>query len=173
MKIRTIATPLTIGAFILVSVTGLCMFFEIKVGFIKPAHEWLSLAFLVGALLHIVVHWKAIRNHLHTRIGKSLAILFATLTIIAVIPSGFSKGEESERESAGKAVTMLLDANLSQIAMLTHRSGTEVASMLVAQGLTKVDTNQSVLAVALMNKRKPRAVLALLLQNVKSQDEDN
>ena len=42
MKIsREWATPLTIGAFGLMSVTGMLMFFHLDTGFNKLAHEWL------------------------------------------------------------------------------------------------------------------------------------
>ena len=96
MKMRTIATPLTIGSFILVSVTGLFMFFEIQVGLIKPAHEYLSLVFLACALLHCIVHWKAICNHFRTPLGKGLTLLFVGLSIVAVIPSGLGEHEDGE-----------------------------------------------------------------------------
>ena len=40
--LRRWATPLTIGAFVFMAVTGILMFFEVRLGIIKVAHEWLS-----------------------------------------------------------------------------------------------------------------------------------
>lgn len=39
---REIATPLTIGIFLIMSVTGILMFFHWDTGFNKLAHEWLG-----------------------------------------------------------------------------------------------------------------------------------
>jgi hypothetical protein len=49
---REWVTPLMIGAFILVTATGVLMFFHLDRGFNKFAHEWLSGLLLVGVALH-------------------------------------------------------------------------------------------------------------------------
>lgn len=41
---RNWATPLTIGSFLLMAVTGLLMFFHLDTGLNKAAHEWLGWA---------------------------------------------------------------------------------------------------------------------------------
>jgi hypothetical protein len=175
MKMRTIATPLTIGSFILVSVTGLFMFFEIQVGLIKPAHEYLSLVFLAGALLHCIVHWKAICNHFRTPLGKGLTLLFVGLSIVAVIPSGLGEHEDGEdgEHIARKATIVLFESDLNGIAILTHRSTTDVVKSLQNQGLANVDANHTVQEVAKANQKSPATVLALLLKNVPVEREDD
>lgn len=48
MKLRGIATPLTIGSFILVCVTGLCLLFGLRGGLIDPLHELSSIVLVIG-----------------------------------------------------------------------------------------------------------------------------
>lgn len=39
-SLRKWATPLTIGSFLLMGVTGILMFFHLDIGLNKLAHEW-------------------------------------------------------------------------------------------------------------------------------------
>lgn len=50
MKVsREWATPLTIGIFTLMAVTGILMFFHLDKGLNKTAHEWLGWLLVAGA----------------------------------------------------------------------------------------------------------------------------
>jgi len=53
MNARQIHTPLTIGSFIVASITGVLMFFEIAPGGMRATHEWMSLLFVLAGVLHI------------------------------------------------------------------------------------------------------------------------
>ena len=55
MKLRPFATTLTIGSFILIAVTGFCMFIGVRPGFVSVAHEFGSLVFLTAAILHCII----------------------------------------------------------------------------------------------------------------------
>jgi hypothetical protein len=63
-RLRSWVTPITIGSFLLIGVTGLLMFFKARGGLIVVAHEWLSLIFAIAACLHIGLNWSAIRTYL-------------------------------------------------------------------------------------------------------------
>lgn len=64
--VRTWATPLTIGAFLLMAATGILMFFGWNTGLTTVAHQWLSWFFLLSAGGHIAANWRPFRNHLKT-----------------------------------------------------------------------------------------------------------
>jgi len=59
MKHYKLATPATIGVFIVTSLTGLLLFFEISDGSIRATHEWISIAFVLLAGFHIYNHKKS------------------------------------------------------------------------------------------------------------------
>jgi xanthine/uracil permease len=64
MKIpRDLATSLTIGAFGIMSVTGILMFFHADSGLNKVVHEWASWAMVTGVVLHVVVNWVAFKRY--------------------------------------------------------------------------------------------------------------
>jgi hypothetical protein len=60
MSVRSWATPpLTVGPFLLISVTGVSMFFPLEAGLNKVVHAWLGWAFVVGFVTHRWPNWRA------------------------------------------------------------------------------------------------------------------
>jgi hypothetical protein len=72
-------TPLTAGAFLLVAVTGVLMFFHVDRGLNKVAHEWLGWALVAAVALHVTTNARALRKHLEKRPGQVLVALFVLL----------------------------------------------------------------------------------------------
>ena len=69
--LRSWATPLTIGSFLLMAVTGVLMFFDIVPGYVSFAHEWASWLFLLGVVAHVAVNLRPFQRHLQPRGGRS------------------------------------------------------------------------------------------------------
>jgi len=92
MKIhRDWATPLTIGSFTLLAVTGVLMFFHLDSGLNKLAHEWLSWVFVVGVVLHVIVNLPAFKRHFTLSRGRwimGLSLLVLGLSFLPLRPSG-------------------------------------------------------------------------------------
>ncbi len=85
MKLRNFASPLTIASFVVVTATGLLMFFGFHGGFVKPAHEIFSLVFILGCALHCVANWKPLTRHLKRPLGAVLTIVFLVVTLVAIL----------------------------------------------------------------------------------------
>ncbi|MCA9613816.1 MAG: DUF4405 domain-containing protein, partial [Myxococcales bacterium] len=80
MKLRREwVTPLTGGAFLLVAVTGVLMFFHVDRGLNKVAHEWLGWVLVAAVALHVVTNARALGKHLKTRRGQALVAVFVVL----------------------------------------------------------------------------------------------
>ena len=90
---RQWATPLTIGTFLLMAVTGGLMFFHLDQGLNKLAHEWLGWAMVAAVLLHVVPNWPAFRRHLAQPTGKVLIGVFAVLLGLSFLSIGDQKSE--------------------------------------------------------------------------------
>ncbi|MEK8052851.1 DUF4405 domain-containing protein [Ideonella sp. DXS22W] len=142
MKIsRDWATPLTIGAFALMGVTGILMFFHLDIGLNKLAHEWLGWAMVAGVALHCVVNWPAFKRHLTANrmgqavIGVSLVVLAATFVI-----------QPPAKEGGGsppvRAMQAVLGGTLAQVAPLTGRSVDALQADLKAAGFAISDASQ-------------------------------
>jgi hypothetical protein len=136
MKLRTFATPLIIGAFTLSAITGVLMFFESAVGLNKPAHEWLGLATVLGAALHVTTNWAAFKLYFKTSRPASLAIIGAFWLVLIgsfIAPGG---GKQRGPNPQRLALDALSRVPLSAVAPLAHRSPEEVVASLTAAGFT-------------------------------------
>lgn len=63
MTPRSWATPLTVGAFPLISVTGILMFFHLETGLSKAAHEWLGWFLVAGVAAHLWLNGRAFTTY--------------------------------------------------------------------------------------------------------------
>ena len=75
MKIisRDWATPITIGAFAVMSVTGLLMFFHLDIGLNKLAHEWLGWLMVAGVAAHAIANWGAFKRYFVSTIWAAVS----------------------------------------------------------------------------------------------------
>jgi Domain of unknown function (DUF4405) len=162
MKIsRDWATPLTIGMFTLMTVTGVLMFFHLDTGLNKLAHEWLSWVFVVGVALHGLVNWPAFKRHLlSNRGGQALLIVCALLMVgsFVIQPQQGGKG----RPGPMLAMRAVMDAPLRDVAPLTGRSAEALLAELRQAGFPVADAG-STLRSATGGEREREAALMQVL----------
>jgi len=113
-RMRKWATPLTMGAFLLAAGTGLGLFFEVRWGFVKPIHEWFSLALVAAGILHGMDHWKGISKHWSGWWGKGFVIAFALILGLAFLPGG----KKEPWPSMQKMSNALGNASVQEVAKL-------------------------------------------------------
>lgn len=159
-KLRPWATPLTMGAFTLMAITGSLMFFHVQLGLVKPAHEWLSLG-MVGAVgLHALVNWPALKRYFSQKVALSIIGLFAVLTVAALA----FPNQGGERGGADRqAVNLLLNLPLNTIASISNKDLTSLQSKLTQQGFTITDSNATLRQIAETSKRNPMEALGKTL----------
>jgi len=75
-------TPLVIGTFVLLSVTGVLMFFHLDTGMNKLAHQWLSWAILAAVGLHVLLNWPAFKRYLGQQ--TALSVIGACMVALAL-----------------------------------------------------------------------------------------
>ncbi|MDR3347087.1 MAG: hypothetical protein LBN32_00585 [Helicobacteraceae bacterium] len=80
MKLNSFSTPLIIGIFVIVFISGVLMFFHVKTAPLVALHEWFGIGFAAAALLHLINHKKPTVQHFK----RPLAIAL----ICAAIASG-------------------------------------------------------------------------------------
>jgi hypothetical protein len=173
MKFRTWVTPLTGGAFFLMAVTGLLLFFELgSVGLVKVAHEWLSLVFVGGALFHLIFHFKAFKNHLKSFPGRVLVFGFVALTLVTLLPLGHS--EENDGPSRGNVQAMLAEAPLGVLAQVAKRPLEEVVADLSSAGMAGLDPLQSLAQQVKPGGKSVNELLGIVLAKspVRETEED-
>jgi len=153
MKVsREWATPLTIGSFALMAVTGLLMFFHLDSGLNKTAHEWLGWLMVAGVAAHAAANWLGFKRYfLSSRTGRT--IMAVSLLVLAgsfVSPPGAQEGGGSPPQLAIRAITQ---APLSQLAPLSGRSVDQLQADLAAAGIS-VQGPEATLASAVGGDRE-------------------
>ena len=125
MTLRSWATPLTVGTFLLISVTGILMFFHMETGLSKVAHEWLGWVLVFGVGAHLWLNRRAFTTYLKR--PTAVAIMAAgTLVLVAslLVPAA-EGGSVPVRQVLGSLTTV-------PISTLATLAGKEEASLLTA-----------------------------------------
>ena len=84
MKVnRNYITPFVALIFLVIAISGLLMYLHLFDGYTEVVHENLAVAFVIFAILHIVVNWAGLRTHF-----KKTVFVPAAITIF-LISAGF------------------------------------------------------------------------------------
>ncbi len=148
---REWATPLTIGVFALMAVTGVLMFFHLDSGLNKPAHEWLGWVMIAGAAAHVAANWLAFKRYFLSSV-KARAIVAGFVVVLAasfVSPPGGVKGM-SPPVMAMKAVTR---APISAVAPLAGKPVDRLLGDLAKAGVA-LPNGEATLESALRGDRE-------------------
>lgn len=158
VTLRTWSTPLTMGAFLLMAVTGVLMFFDVVPGYLSFAHEWFSWLFLLGAGAHMVVHVRPLARHLESRWGRGSVAVFALVTAI----SAFSFGRITAPQLKWPIVEALVGAPLSAVAGLTGTAPATVVGRLERHGIAATP-DQSIRELAARSGEDEFHILGLII----------
>ena len=155
---REWTTPITAGAFLILAVTGVFMFFHAAPGLAKEAHEWVSWIFLAAAAFHLAVNFSAFKNYLAQRKGQALLGACALVLLISFAPIGGS-GEPpyvAPLRSLGKAPL----ATLAQVAQISPEQAVE---RLKKEGLAVQSAQQSLSELVGEDVRKQVRFMRMLM----------
>ncbi len=159
--LRRWATPMTIGAFLLMAVTGIMMFFHIETGIIKVAHEWLSWAMVIAVALHVYLNWTSFSRYFSQKAGVAVIALFAIITVASMFISGGDERRGPPGREGMMAVTQVLtSAPLDKLADLTGSTVENLQATLQAQGLTIDASMGSLDEIAKQNQRNAAELLS-------------
>lgn len=86
-SLRKWATPLTVGSFLIMSVTGILMFFHIDSGLNGFVHEWAGWAMVAGVMAHLVLNWRAFTVYFKRPAAKALMGAGALVLALSFIPA--------------------------------------------------------------------------------------
>jgi hypothetical protein len=154
--LRTLGTPLPMAVFFVTATTGLMMFFKIGQASVKELHEWLSLVFVLGAVLHIVRNFKAFRGYLRTKNFLVVAAMTAVAAAAMVVPAFLEKRPERGQNPLTKVAQ---EAAVGDIAPLLHTTPQGLVDKLKGRGLTVPSERASLTEVAKASGKEPREVL--------------
>ncbi len=127
---RDWVTPITMGAFGLLAVTGVLMFFHLDTGLNETAHQWLSWVLIAGVAMHAAVNWAGVKRHLAGWLARAALAVFALLLAASFLPLG-GKGEPP----FVPPLRALADAPLPVLAQVAQTSPDELRARLQRAGV--------------------------------------
>lgn len=125
-------TPLVMGAFLLLTVTGVLMFFHLDSRLNKLAYEWLSWALLAGVLLHVGLNVNAFKRYLSQPTARVVMGVFVLALGLSFVPLGGAKNEPG------------FDPPVHALAQVAGTSTDDIKARLQAQGLNVTSEQQLV-----------------------------
>ena len=81
---RNYITPFISLVFLVVGLSGLLMFFHLFDGYTEVVHEYLGVFFVICAIFHIILNWKALKIHFKRGVfifGKFIVIIFQCILL--------------------------------------------------------------------------------------------
>jgi hypothetical protein len=161
---REWATPLTAGAFIVLAVTGLLMFFHLDRGLNHLAHEWLGWLLVIGVASHVTANFLGLKKHISSRTGKAVVAAFFVILVLS-----FIQPEERKRPPGwAQPVKALAFMPFTDLAVVAKMSVQEVRERLTEDGLNPTSDDQSIKDLVGHNLRKQVGALNAIFP-----DEDN
>ncbi len=160
-KLKKFATPITIGGFFLMAVTGILMFFHADMALNKLAHEWLGFAFGAGGLLHLTAHYRSFFKYFLNVKTASLIAIF----LVLLVGSFFAVVKQTPNP-ARAVMKNVFNKPIATLIPLTGKSQKEVIDNLTAHGFVVSDASQdSVNSVTQGNMEKNKEMVNLIFQN--------
>jgi hypothetical protein len=81
---RNYITPFIALVFLVVTISGLLMYFHLLDGFTEVVHENLGVAFIIFAIFHILVNWRGLKTHFGKKVflPAAVAVLLISATFV-------------------------------------------------------------------------------------------
>lgn len=159
-----LATPLTTGLFLVSAVSGVALFFHWQQAAFHSMHEWLSMVLLAPFVFHITKNWRSLV--MYAKRGR-LVLPLAACVIVAVPFAYKSMTGQGGRggNPAFRAVGLMTQAPLSDIAPMFHRTPDALIGSLRQNGFEVKDGSDTLNAIAAAAGKQPMEVLATILPN--------
>jgi hypothetical protein len=139
--LRQWATPLVVGAFLIMAATGVGMFFHLETDLMKGLHEWAGWAMVAGGAAHLWLNWRAFTTYFKRPVAGAIMGLGAMLLAMSLLPIGGAAGPGAAIEAM---IGTVEDAPVTMLAELTGQEVGAVIAGLEAAGLTGVAPQSTV-----------------------------
>lgn len=97
--LKSFGTNFVFWSFLTIGITGLMLYFEIGKQFAKHPHEQVGIIFTIVALVHLITHFKKIKEYVKSKMFIVSFILIAIVTTLTTIESLEHSKKKSPRVS--------------------------------------------------------------------------
>lgn len=146
---REWATPLTIGVFALMAVTGVLMFFHLDSGLQKTVHEWAGWLMVGGVAAHSAANWLGFKRYF--KLGQRGLVIIGVFVLVLAGSFAVGGGDEGPSPPA-LAMGAITRAPIASVAPLFGKTAQQARADLAAAGIV-IDRDEASLASAIGQDR--------------------
>ena len=154
---RNYITPFISLVFLVVGLSGLLMFFHLFDGYTEVVHEFLGVFFVVCAIFHIILNWKALKIHFKKGVFIPTALAVIAVSILFIVQQHFNP----------KVDTLLLDriikAPINDAFKALGVDYSEAVKRLDTKGIS-VEGATTIEAIWINNNADPEEVIDLIVE---------
>ena len=132
-SLRSWATPLIIGSFLIMGVSGILMFFHVETTLMKVIHEWAGWIMVAGAVAHLVLNWRAFTTYFKRPLATGIMGVSAVLLALTFLPIGPDQNTGNITRAAMGALSG------GQIETLAELAGSDTGTALAQLGAAGID----------------------------------
>ena len=159
---RSWATPLVIGAFVVMSISGILMFFHLDSRLTNMAHEWGGWVLVAGGLAHLLLNWRPFTIYLRRPLAVGIMAVCVAILGLSFVPQGSSLRDRGY--DFDMVVDTMSNASVETLAELSGKSPDEVIVALQDEGLADVTTTDTVAQLAGDSRERQGALLSAALR---------
>lgn len=155
LHLRAWATPAIIGSFLVMSVSGVLLFFHVEPPLTKVLHEWAGLVMVAGGLAHLWLNRRPFTHYFRRPAARAImgaGAVVLGLTFLPLAPSAAPQGP-------GALIAALSPATVTQLADIAGKTPEAVLADLSAAGFAAGDPQATVAEIG----GEGRARLAVLV----------
>ena len=154
---RNYITPFISLVFLVVGLSGLLMFFHLFDGYTEVVHELLGVFFLVCAIFHIMLNWKALKIHFKRGVFIPAGLAVAVVSILFIV----------QQQLHPKVDTILLDriikAPINDVFKALQVDSAQAVRRLQANGIS-IGYAKTMEEIWMNNDADPEVVFDLIME---------
>ncbi len=131
------------------------LFFHLRIGVVKIAHEWLSWIFVIGTVFHVILNRRVFAIYFSTPLARRVMFVFAVLLGVCLLPLGQGQG----KSPVAKVTDSVVKSPLTKVAQISNRQPSEAMNAWRSRGIIVERVDQNIAEIAVKNHMNPVCVL--------------
>lgn len=155
---RNYVTPFISLVFLVVGISGILMLFHIFDGYTEVVHEFLGLFFVICAVFHIILNWKALKIHFKKGVFIPAASAVAVISILFIIQQQYDPKLDTI------VIERIIKAPIDDVFKALQVDSFAAVERLEANGIS-VEGAMTLEEIWINNDADPREVIDLITGN--------
>lgn len=155
---RNYVTPFISLVFLVVGITGVLMFFHLFDGYTEVVHEFLGLFFVICAIFHVMLNWKALKIHFKRGVFIPAALAVAAISILFIVQQHYNPKVDTI------VLGRIIKAPIDDVFKALQVDSIEAVKRLEANGII-IEGARTLEEIWINNNVKPEKVFDLITDN--------